>query len=261
MHLIGARCLFYLIIFGLKVSHHPPISAFYAEHVNKRVQLEGYTWTKSSFLGLSIAVHMVGKAVVSLIDLDEEYVMTFPSAYGRSILGVPWFEMGGTVQIDCAKTGYQATIQFLTKPFYGGKKHQISGSICGADRKVLNTIEGDWNGTMFLKTGKKIEILINTQSMPQIRKQTRKLKEQCETESRRIWKDVTYSLRTKQIEDATLSKQRIEAKQREGVKLRKEQGVKWENKYFVEQAENSWVYKNPLKERLKNNNTIKDIVT
>ncbi len=72
---------------------------------------------------------------------------------------------------------------------------------------------------------------------------------------------MTYSLRTKQIEDATLSKQRIEAKQREGVKLRKEQGVKWENKYFVEQAENSWVYKNPLKERLKNNNTIKDIVT
>jgi len=24
----------------------------------------------------------------------------------------------------------------LTKPFYGGKKHQISGSICGPDKKV-----------------------------------------------------------------------------------------------------------------------------
>ncbi len=199
---------------------------------------------------------MIGKAVVSLIDLDEEYIMTFPSAYGRSILSVPWFEMGGTVQIECAKTGYQATIQFLTKPFYGGKKHQISGSICGTDKKVLNTIEGDWNGTMLLKSGKKIEILINTQSMPQIRKKTRKLKEQCETESRRIWKDVTYSLRTKQLEKATSNKQKIEAKQREGVKIRKEQGIKWESRYFEEQGENSWVYKKPLKERLMTKNNI-----
>lgn len=69
-----------------QVSHHPPISAFYAEHYNKRIQLDGYTWTKSKFLGLSIGVHMVGKAVLSLIDYDEEYVLTFPSAYGRSIL-------------------------------------------------------------------------------------------------------------------------------------------------------------------------------
>lgn len=69
-----------------QVSHHPPISAFYAEHYNKRIQLDGYTWTKSKFLGLSIGVHMVGKAVLSLIDYDEEYILTFPSAYGRSIL-------------------------------------------------------------------------------------------------------------------------------------------------------------------------------
>lgn len=33
----------------------------------------------------------------------------------RSILGVPWFEMGGKVSIDCEKTGYTAQIEFLTK--------------------------------------------------------------------------------------------------------------------------------------------------
>jgi hypothetical protein len=33
----------------------------------------------------------------------------------RSILGVPWFEMGGKVSIDCEKTGYSANIEFLTK--------------------------------------------------------------------------------------------------------------------------------------------------
>lgn len=60
---------------------------------------------------------MVGKAVLSVLDYDEEYVMTFPSAYGRSILTVPWFEMGGPVSIVCAKTGYYANIEFLTKVF------------------------------------------------------------------------------------------------------------------------------------------------
>jgi hypothetical protein len=32
-----------------------------------------------------------------------------------SILGVPWFEMGGKVSIECEKTGYSASIEFLTK--------------------------------------------------------------------------------------------------------------------------------------------------
>jgi hypothetical protein len=58
---------------------------------------------------------MVGKAVLNLLDHDEEYILTFPSAYGRSILTVPWFEMGGEVTIQCAKSGYNATLEFLTK--------------------------------------------------------------------------------------------------------------------------------------------------
>ena len=232
-----------------QVSHHPPLSAFYAEHYDKRIQLDGYTWTKSSFLGLSIAVHMVGKAVLSLIDHGEEYTMTFPSAFGRSILGVPWFEMGGQVRIECVKTGYHADIQFLTKPFYGGKKHQIQGSIFGPDKKVLNTIDGDWNGTMFLKTGKKIEILINTQSMNIVRKRIRKLGEQCEFESRKLWLDVTFNLRNKKIDLATAAKQRIEQQQRDGVKKRKEDNLKWKTKHFHEQGEH-WIYVKPLTKRL-----------
>ena len=58
---------------------------------------------------------MVGKAVISLLDHDEEYIITFPSAYGKSILTVPWFEMGGLITITCPKTGYSADIEFLTK--------------------------------------------------------------------------------------------------------------------------------------------------
>ena len=37
-----------------QVSHHPPISAFYAEHLGKKISLNAHIWTKSKFLGLSV---------------------------------------------------------------------------------------------------------------------------------------------------------------------------------------------------------------
>ncbi|VDP79144.1 unnamed protein product [Echinostoma caproni] len=76
-----------VVFLAEQVSHHPPISAFYAENVDRRIALDGHLWTKSKFLGLSIAVEMVGSAVMSLLDLDEEYVITFPCGYGRYVTG------------------------------------------------------------------------------------------------------------------------------------------------------------------------------
>lgn len=45
-----------LVFFGEQVSHHPPISAFYAEHPRKKISLNAHIWTKSKFLGLSIGI-------------------------------------------------------------------------------------------------------------------------------------------------------------------------------------------------------------
>ena len=52
--------------FDQQVSHHPPISAFYVECPSRRISFNGYIHTKSSFLGMSIAAHMVGQGKVSL---------------------------------------------------------------------------------------------------------------------------------------------------------------------------------------------------
>lgn len=59
-----------------------------------------------------------------LLEHDEAYTFTLPCAYARSILTVPWVELGGKVTINCAKSGYSAVITFQTKPFYGGKLHK-----------------------------------------------------------------------------------------------------------------------------------------
>ena len=45
-----------------QVSHHPPVSAFYFESVDKQMYMEAAIWTKSKFLGMSIGVVMVGKS-------------------------------------------------------------------------------------------------------------------------------------------------------------------------------------------------------
>ena len=132
-----------------QVSHHPPISAFYAEQRSSGQFLNGYLWTKSKFLGLSIAVHMVGQAVISLPHYDEEYIVTFPSGYGRSILSTPWIELGGKCRVECPQSGYLATVEFCTKPFYGGKRDRIKAECFGpTDKRPFCTVTGFWNGSM-----------------------------------------------------------------------------------------------------------------
>lgn len=61
------------------------VSAFYAEHKTKKVTLCASVWTKSKFLGLSVAVQHVGQGIVRLLKHKEEYISTFPNGYGRYV--------------------------------------------------------------------------------------------------------------------------------------------------------------------------------
>uniref|UniRef100_A0A8C3RV68 Oxysterol-binding protein n=2 Tax=Chelydra serpentina TaxID=8475 RepID=A0A8C3RV68_CHESE len=234
-----------------QVSHHPPISAFYAECFSKRIQFNAHIWTKSKFLGMSIGVHNIGQGCVTCLDYDEHYILTFPNGYGRSILTVPWIELGGECSISCSKTGYNASIIFHTKPFYGGKKHRITAEIFSPnDKKSFCSIEGEWNGVMYAKyaTGESV-VFIDTKKMPTIKKKVKKLEDQEEYESRCLWKDVTYNLKIRDIDAATDAKHRLEERQRAEARARKERETSWETRLFHEDGE-CWVYDEPLLKRL-----------
>ncbi|XP_008578666.1 PREDICTED: oxysterol-binding protein-related protein 9 [Galeopterus variegatus] len=234
-----------------QVSHHPPISAFYAECFNKKIQFNAHIWTKSKFLGMSIGVHNIGQGCVSCLDYDEHYILTFPNGYGRSILTVPWVELGGECNINCSKTGYSANIVFHTKPFYGGKKHRITAEIFSPnDKKSFCSIEGEWNGVMYAKyaTGENT-VFVDTKKLPIIKKKVRKLEDQNEYESRCLWKDVTFNLKVKDIDAATEAKHRLEERQRAEARERKEKEIQWETRLFHEDGE-CWVYDEPLLKRL-----------
>ncbi|GLH05732.1 Oxysterol-binding protein [Gryllus bimaculatus] len=234
-----------------QVSHHPPISAFYAEHYNKRISFCAHVWTKSKFLGLSIGVHNIGQGCVSVLDYDEEYIVTFPNGYGRSILTVPWIELGGSVTINCVKTGYYANLEFLTKPFYGGKKNRISAEVFQPnDKKPFLTVHGEWNGAMEAKwPDGRTETFVDVKKIPIVKKVVRPIAEQAENESRRLWMEVTAGLSLNDIDRATKAKFSLEQKQRDEARDRKERELRWNAQVFQEAGEN-WVYKQPLVKRL-----------
>nr|XP_034189094.1 oxysterol-binding protein-related protein 9 isoform X5 [Osmia lignaria] len=235
-----------------QVSHHPPISAFYAEHYTKKISFGAHVWTKSKFLGLSIGVHNVGKGWVNVLEHGEEYVLTFPNGYGRSILTVPWIELGGTATIHCTQTGYHATVEFITKPFYGGKRNRITCQITQpGDKKPFLVINGEWSGAMEAKWADgRTEIFADVKELHTQRKLVKTVCEQEEHESRKVWRDVTVGLKINDMETATAAKCTIEQKQRDEARIRKENNTNWQTKLFKETKDGSWVYIKPLADRL-----------
>uniref|UniRef100_A0A915KGJ6 Oxysterol-binding protein n=1 Tax=Romanomermis culicivorax TaxID=13658 RepID=A0A915KGJ6_ROMCU len=239
----------HLTFLAEQVSHHPPVSAFYAEHPIKNVYVNGHIWTKSKFLGLSIAVHNVGQACLNLPDHNEQYILTFPSGYGRSILGTPWIELGGKCSIKCEKSGYLANIEFLTKPFYGGRAHNIKGEIYRPNAKTpFATIKGQWNGQMFIKMCNNSEdkIFLDVHQIPVVKKLVAPISQQGDFESRKLWRHVTAALKQKNVHLATKAKQFLEQRQRQEAKDRAEKNVLWCPANFSLDNHENWVYNHPL---------------
>uniref|UniRef100_H0XZJ0 Oxysterol-binding protein n=1 Tax=Otolemur garnettii TaxID=30611 RepID=H0XZJ0_OTOGA len=220
-----------------QVSHHPPISCFYCECKERRLCVSTHVWTKSKFMGMSVGVSMIGEGVLRLLEHGEEYVFTLPSAYARSILTIPWVELGGKVSINCAKTGYSATVTFHTKPFYGGKVHRVTAEV---KHNPTNTIvckaHGEWNGTLEFTYSNGETKVIDTTTLPVYPKKIRPLEKQGPMESRNLWKEVTRYLRLGDIDAATEQKRHLEEKQRVEERKRESLHTPWKPKYFIQEV-------------------------
>ncbi|KAM4601630.1 oxysterol-binding protein-related protein 11 [Polymixia lowei] len=229
-----------------QVSHHPPVSGFYAECQERRMCVNTHVWTKSKFMGMSIGVSMIGEGCLYLLEHDEEYTFTLPCAYARSILTVPWVELGGKVNVTCAKTGYSAIITFQTKPFYGGKLHKVTAEVKhNPTNAVVCRVQGEWNGALeFAYTSGETRV-VDVTKLPVTKKRVRPKDKQGPTESRRLWQHVTESLRQKDIDKATEHKRILEERQRTDERHRTETDTPWRTRYFESEGD-SWVYHRPL---------------
>lgn len=229
-----------------QVSHHPPVSGFYAECQERRMCVNTHVWTKSKFMGMSIGVSMVGEGCLYLLEHDEEYTFTLPCAYARSILTVPWVELGGKVTINCAKSGYSAVITFQTKPFYGGKLHKVTAEVKhNSTNAVVCRVQGEWNGVLEFSFTNGETRVVDVTRLPVTKKHVRPVEKQGPTESRRLWQHVTEALRQKDVEKATEHKTVLEERQRTEERHRVETETPWRTRYFDKEGE-GWVYHKPL---------------
>ncbi|GAU98444.1 hypothetical protein RvY_09591 [Ramazzottius varieornatus] len=232
---------------GEQVSHHPPVTAFYAECPEKKICMSASIYTQSKFYGLSIGVNLVGTASLFLVEFGEEYTFTLPSAYARSILTVPWCELGGKVALQCKKTGYSAEIIFHTKPFYGGKLHRVTAEVFSEKSKnPVCKVNGEWNSNYdFTMTQDGTLKHIDVNTLQVIKKRVRPIDKQDPFESRRLWKNVTAALKVQDITKATAEKNALEDAQRKGEKERKANATGYPTKFF-HLEESGWTFNEPL---------------
>ncbi|XP_039706726.1 oxysterol-binding protein-related protein 11 [Pteropus medius] len=241
---VGSDC--YTVRFvAEQVSHHPPVSGFYAECAERKMCVNAHVWTKSKFLGMSIGVTMVGEGILSLLEHGEEYTFSLPCAYARSILTVPWVELGGKVSVNCVKTGYSANITFHTKPFYGGKLHRVTGEVKHNLNTVACRVQGEWNSVLEFTYSNGETKNVDLTKLAVTKKRVRPLEKQDPFESRRLWKNVTDALRESEIDKATEHKRTLEERQRTEERHRTETGTPWKTKYFIKEGD-GWVYHKPL---------------
>ncbi|XP_066543480.1 oxysterol-binding protein-related protein 11 [Amia ocellicauda] len=229
-----------------QVSHHPPVSGFYAECQERKMCVNTHVWTKSKFMGMSIGVSMIGEGLLCLLEHGEEYTFTLPCAYARSILTVPWVELGGKVNVNCAKSGYSAAITFQTKPFYGGKLHKVTAEVKhNPTNAVVCRVQGEWNGVLEFTYHNGETRVVDVTQLPVTKKRVRPNEMQGPYESRRLWQNVTEALRKKDIDKATEHKCFLEERQRTEERHRIETETPWRTRYFQSEGE-GWVYHKPL---------------
>ncbi|MBN3272587.1 OSBL5 protein, partial [Polyodon spathula] len=231
-----------------KVSHHPPVSAFYVCNKKDGFCISGNILAKSKFYGNSLSAILEGKAMLFFLKRDEEYIITMPYAHCRGILyGTMTMELGGKVTIECEKTKYTAELEFKLKPFLciSSSVNMISGRIL-LGSELQATIDGHWDGEVFLceKSGVRSVFWSPT---PEVRRQRLKrqvvhLDDQGEFESERLWLHVTNAIISKDQHKATQEKFILEEAQRQAAR---DQGDKeWTPRLFrKDPVSQEWLYK------------------
>eukprot|EP01114_Cavostelium_apophysatum_P008315 TRINITY_DN2071_c0_g1_i2.p1 TRINITY_DN2071_c0_g1~~TRINITY_DN2071_c0_g1_i2.p1 ORF type:complete len:1089 (+),score=358.13 TRINITY_DN2071_c0_g1_i2:115-3381(+) len=231
-----------------QVSHHPPISAFYASNRKEGYVMNGSILFRSKFLGTSAGSILDGFCTLYLLPFDEEYEITFPSAYAKGFLfGTLLMELAGSVTIICKNTGLRADIEFKQKPMFGGEYNVVTAKI-KRERETLFTISGKWDGEINIKNTKTEEIELLWQ--PTAENVSRRLpiykparEEMLPNESEKLWEKVSQAIVTQDQNKATQEKFVLEQGQRQAAKIRDAQRIDWNPRLFVKDSAGVWTYK------------------
>ncbi|KAI0336723.1 hypothetical protein GY45DRAFT_1290568 [Cubamyces sp. BRFM 1775] len=247
-----------------QISHHPPVSAFYASCPTRHVELCGIDQISAKVSGTTLRV-MPGsfnKGIFVRITGEpgagETYHITHPVAAVNGLLrGSFYVAIGDSTIITCSggKDGQKlrAIIEYKEESWLGRAQFQCEGVIHTYDPKesvheewtrvkhvpherVLAVFDGSWRGRIRWKRvdapDSEYATLIDLTPLHPVPKVVRPLEKQLPNESRKLWENVTSRLLKKEYSEATKHKLAIEQKQRDDTAERKRKGVKFVPRYF-----------------------------
>lgn len=216
-----------------QVSHHPPVSAFVLQCGDK-IQVRGHVSIKAKLMGMYVGTSLGGDLILELNECNEKYELGYPSLFVRSILAEPWMEFGGRVSLQCPESKVSANIVFQTKPFYGGKAHQVTAEMKNSSGNVFCKAHGDWNSHLecIWNGGVKTELIQLAAQAGPLRK-VRPFQWLAENESSKLWLPLQQALNRADIQLAGEIKKSIEDKQRQQERQRSiNDGVPFQAKHF-----------------------------
>jgi hypothetical protein len=228
-----------------QVSHHPPISAFYAQNRQAGVVIDGSILFGSKFMGTSAASTLNGYATIHFAKHGEEYRFSFPDAHAKGfIMGPLLMELVGVMTISCEQTGYKCELDFKSKGFWSGEYNQVVGKVKRGE-DVLYTIAGKWDESLSIvdNNTKQTQVLFAPENHTRLPKWKPTWDELSEKESDKLWLKVGEAIRSGDQKAATDEKYVLEQAQREIHKELKEQNREWAARWFAKDANERWVYK------------------
>lgn len=242
--------------FAEQVSHHPPISAFFAECPSKRIWAEGWYKPKNSWMGNSACSVAEGVMLIHSEKRKETYECTWPVFYFRNLIfGKLFMEMCGTPYIKCLESNLESQIEFKPKPWFGGEMNHVECKIKNHNKKgkTIYRIKGKYDEMLYIRERKKSkvkdkekeeneekEIFFDPIRAKRMKKGVIPLEKQRPFESQVLWKDLTDAIKKNDIPKASESKFKVEQAQRDRKKKMDEQGIVHKPKFFRPGENNFW---------------------
>ena len=128
-----------------QVSHHPPISAGYAE--SKDYEMWTNTHVKTKFWGKYMEFVPIGKMNFRFKDNDHHFVWERPNSYAQNILlGHTYIDHNGESVIQNLNTNEKVVLKFSKLGFFENRNKigKVDGTVSDSDGNKAYKINGNW---------------------------------------------------------------------------------------------------------------------
>lgn len=126
-----------------QVSHHPPVSAFYAE--SPHFKIHGSIYPKLKFWGKSVEVNPKGVITLELLRHGEVYTWSnINCCVHNVIVGTIWIEHYGVMEVTNHTTKHKTVLNFKQGGWFGKDLHRVEGYIYDSKKQKMKALYGSW---------------------------------------------------------------------------------------------------------------------